>query len=272
MSVTIIDVWNPHTFDPALLTELEAQEGLIRNYFDTDRAQYIEYEKSDHTAPRPSNPYAEAFIRFHERLMHELGSRRIRAWHYTRLTDTEVSALKAGGIVLTSEALLRRRLDAQVSAGVFDAATADRLFSDSPIHSDQRHARDGKFWMVSHPFDPQHPGVTLLLEHWGGELVYFWQRDPHLIERLRGIGRARIIEVAVPLSCTKHTYSAAKAILASYGRQLRCHTEVGDFDLYANAELPPEAVLNVISEGDKCYSAVGTTYPLHFRSVRQSSD
>jgi hypothetical protein len=125
--------------------------------------------------------------------------------------------------------------------------------------------------MVSHPFEPQHSGVTLLLEHWGGELVYFWQRDLSLTEQLRNIGRARILEIAVPLSSTKHTYSAAKAILSSYARKLGCHTEIDAFDLYATASLSAKSVLNVISEGDDCFLKIGITYPACYASLRSGT-
>jgi hypothetical protein len=75
-------------------------------------------------------------------------------------------------------------------------------------------ARSGKFWMTSHPFPADHHGVELLLAHWGGEGVYFWLEDGQLIELVKGIGRPRVIEVAVPLQVTTSAYSGAKAVIA----------------------------------------------------------
>jgi hypothetical protein len=56
-------------------------------------------------------------------------------------------------------------------------------------------------------------GVELLLGHWRGEGVYFWLKDPQLIEVVKGFGRPRVIELAAPLGLTRHAYSAARSRL-----------------------------------------------------------
>lgn len=45
----------------------------------------------------------------------------------------------------------------------------------------------------------------------GGEGVYFWLKDPNLIELMRGFGRPLVVEVAVPLLVTPDPFWAAKA-------------------------------------------------------------
>ncbi|MBA8832989.1 MULTISPECIES: hypothetical protein [Rhizobium] len=134
-------------------------------------------------------------------------------WHYTRLTDDEAKLLQSDGIHTSNLAAIRKRLDAQVTAGVISAKVADALHGASPFHH-QMEARSGKFWMTSHPFPADHHGVELLLAHWGGEGVYFWLEDGQLIELVKGIGRPRVIEVAVPLQVTTSAYSGAKAVIA----------------------------------------------------------
>ena len=63
---------------------------------------------------RPDNPHGYAFIKLRERLGEIMGTRTIRAWHDTRLTDTEVSALQRDGTHMSTPETLRKRLDALV--------------------------------------------------------------------------------------------------------------------------------------------------------------
>ncbi len=127
---------------------------------------------------------------------------------YTRLTDDETALLQAGGVYISNLEYIRRKLDVQVSARVLSAETADALYAASPFHH-QNDSRAGRFWMTSHPVSADNSLVELLLEHWGGEGVYFWLKDPELIELVKSFGRPRVIELAVPMQVTSHAYSAA---------------------------------------------------------------
>ena len=147
------------------------------------------------------------------------------------MTDAEVDTLRCDGIHLSTLDSVRARLAAQVAAGTFTQNIADQLFTDSPFQSNQLGARSAKFWMVSHPVDVKDSGVELLLESWGGEAVYFWQRDVMLQEMLTQIGRPRVLEIAMPLARSRHSYSAADAVVATYGRTLGCGSNRKAFDL-----------------------------------------
>jgi hypothetical protein len=159
----LIDVWDLTTFDDELRAELDAHADMIRDYMATSRRQWLEREASDHTLPYPENPHAGEFIWVKEHIMRLMERRTIRAWHYTRLTDEEVQALRGGGIYPSSLGSIQARLDAQVAAGAFSRETVGRLYRDSPYHSDQRSSRSDKFWMTSHPLDVDDSGVELLL-------------------------------------------------------------------------------------------------------------
>jgi len=237
---------------------------MIADYMTTNRRQWLERERSDRTQPYPENPHAGDYLRFVDDLHIDIGSRTIRAWHYTRQTDEEVERLVAEGIHLSDLAAIRRRFDAQVAAGVFSAKEADALFEASPFQSDQRASRSGKFWMSSHPIDIDDGGVSLLLENWGGEAAYFWLRDEALQALVASIGRPRVIEVAAPLAATRHQHSAAEAMVAAYGKALGLRWEAKMFDLYVIQPLPPQAVLAVHSEGDPAFAAIGASYPERF--------
>lgn len=261
MDTTIIDVWDVQTFDEELRGDLHVHAELIRDYYVTSRSQWLEREASDHTRPYPENPHAGEFMWVTEHIMRLMEERSIRAWHYARMTDAEIDAMRQVGIYLSSLDTIRERLATQVQAGTFSQEIADRLFTDSPFQSEQLGSRSNKFWMVSHPIRIHDGGVELLLESWGGESAYFWQRDPDLQLLLKSIGRARVIEIAMPLCHSRHSYSAAEAVVATYGRMLGATPDRKRFDLYARQPLGPEHILAVHSEGDPTFAAMAHGYP-----------
>lgn len=268
----LIDVWDLDSFDAELRGNLEAHAELIRDYFLTSRRLWIEREASDHTRPYPENPYAGEFIWIEEHVMRLMEERTIRAWHYTRMIDEEVAALRREGVYLSSLDSIRVRLAAQVKAGAFSEEVSDRLFADSPFQSEQLDSRSNKFWMVSHPVVIDDGGVELLLESWGGESAYFWQLDPELQALLRRLGRPRVLEIAMPLTYSRHSFSAAEAAVATYGRMLGCRPDKGGFDLYTHQPLPAEHVLAVHSEGEPNYDNMARGYPARFVDVRLTDD
>jgi hypothetical protein len=263
----IIDVWNVETFDDELRGDLDVHGDVIRDYMLTSRREWLEREASDRTMPYPENPYAGEFIWVKEHIMRLMEARTIRAWHYTRMTDEEIGALRQGGIYPSTLDNIRSRFAAQVAAGVFSQEIADRLFANSPYQSDQRDSRSNKFWMVSHPVDIEDGGVELLLESWGGEAAYFWQQDPSLQDLLKRIGRPRVLEIAMPLVHSRHGYSAAEAVVATFGRTPGCRPDKHAFDLYTYQPLGPAHILGVHSEGEPNFGAMARGYPAGFVDV-----
>ncbi len=257
----IIDVWNMETFDDELRGDLETHADLIWDYLVTSRRQWLEREASDRTMPYPENPYAGEFIGVTEHITRLMEQRTIRAWHYTRMTDAEVDAMLRGGIYPSTLDNFRARLAGQVDAGTFSQEVAERLFADSPYQSEQLGSRSNKFWMVSHPVYVEGSSVEPLLESWGGESAYFWQRDPDLQLLLKSIGTPRVLEIAMPIVHSRHGYSAAEAVVATYGRLQGCPFDKKVFDLYTREPLGPKYLLAVHSEGDPCFVAMGRGYP-----------
>lgn len=265
--VGIIDVWNVDTFDNELRGDLYAHAELIRDYMITSRRQSREHEASDHRMPYPENPHASEFLSAKEHIMRLMEARTIRAWHHTRMTDTEIDDLRQTGIYPSSLDVIRSRFAAQVVAGAFSQEVADRLFADSPYQGDQFDARSGKFWMTSHPVDIEDGGVAVFLESWGGEAAYFWQQDAALQDTLKQIGRPRVLEIAMPLLHSRQTYSAAEAVVTTYGRTLGCQPEKHAFDLYSQQPLGPAHILAVHSEGEPDFGIIARGYPAGFTDV-----
>ena len=257
----LIDVWNLETFDEELRGDLDAHAELIRDYFLTSRRLWLEREASDHLMPYPQSPYGREFNWVTEHIMGLMEERTIRSWHYTRLTNAEADLIRFGGVYLSTLASIRTRFSAMVAAGAFSQEVADRLLADSPFQSEQLGSRSNKFWMVSHPVTVEDGGVELLLESWGGESAYFWQRDPKLQGLLKGLGTPRVLELAMPLRHSRHTYSAAAAVVATYGRMVGATPDKKAFDLYTHQLLGPEHILAVHSEGDATFAALARGYP-----------
>jgi hypothetical protein len=202
-------------------------------------------------------------LAFIEEVGRDMESRTIRAWHYTRVVDSEVDVVRARGIYLSTLETLRQRLNAQVAAGLFSTEISDALYAASPFH-EQREIRSNKFWMTSHPIPIDDGGVTLLLKNWGGESAYFWLEDEKLEELVADIGRSRVLEIAVPLAMTTHGYSAGNAVVATFARTLRLLPDGGDFDLYSIDSLRPEAVIAIHSAGEANFAAIARGYPTGF--------
>jgi hypothetical protein len=218
MAVNPIDVWNVETFDEDLLATLRTNSELVRNYIVTDREIFLERETSGLRGAYRTNPHGGSYYGLLEDLGRDMENRTIRA-----------------------------------SAGF-----ADALFEASPFHHpDQVEPRSNKFWMTSHPVEIGDGGVSLLLDNWGGEAVYFWLDDPQLKEAVADIGKPRVIEVAVPLDATRHAYPAGKAVVAAFARSLDCTPDFREFDLYTVHALGPDAVLAVHTEGAAAFAEIG---------------
>ncbi len=261
---TPMDVWDITTFDEPLMADLNASRDVLCHYEHTSKKNYREQQEAKGWVPLKENPFAHERQQILEHIIMPAMERyTIRAWHYTRLTDDETKLLQSGGIYTSNLRAIRSRLDAQVATGVISANIADALYGASPFHH-QEESRSGKFWMVSHPFSIDDHGVELLLAHWGGEGVYFWLQDNELIELVKGIGRPRVVEVAVPLRFTTSAYLAAKAVVATFVTKHGCEPEWPAFDLYSTSALGADAVLNVLTEGEANFTALARGYPAQF--------
>jgi hypothetical protein len=270
MALGLIDVWDAKTFDKELAAILAKEADLVRNYMTTDHRIFLSHDLGrgpERSILRPDNRYASAFLALRDGIGDKMQSRTIRAWHYTRLAEPEVMALRRDGIHLSTPATLRARLDALVASGGLGMQLADALYVASPFHSDQLGARSNKFWMVSHPLAIDDGGVMPLMAHWGGEVASMWTKDPALLTPLAATGKPRVLELAVPLALTRHSYPAGEAVIATFGRTLGCVPSKHAFDLYVAAPLGPDALVEVHSEGDASFDALGQSYPKGYVDV-----
>jgi hypothetical protein len=258
-----VDVWDAHTFDSELMDVLENEVDLIRKFFETERQIFLSYDLGRgprNTIVRPQNPHARAFNAFQESMSGEMQRRIIRAFHYTRLTDREVETINRKGVHLSTPETLRRRLDGLIAAGQLTRNAAEQIYAGSPFQGDQLQVRSDKFWMTSHPVSVDDGGVEYLLAYWGGEVASMWISDDGLRSLLASLGKPRIIEIAVPMSSTRHALGAGQAVVATFARLHGAITDKRAFDVYVERSLPPAVVLAVHTEGDVPFVGMGRGY------------
>jgi hypothetical protein len=263
-SKNCIDVWDIDLLDDELRVIVDRNLELIRSYNEEEVAATARRE-ARWDMQVPSNRYRARHMAFVEHtLMPAMMERSIRGWHYTRLTDDEVADLQSEGVKISTIDGIGRRLDEQVKRGLITDTEAAALFNGSPFHSDQRTSREGKFWMSSHPLRVDNHGVRPLLSSWGGESVYFWLENKELQTLVSSIGTPRVVELAVPMSLTRHAFSAAQSVASAAAASLGFPAEHTVFDFYTNESLPAAAVIAVHSAGDGRFERIGHDFSTVF--------
>jgi hypothetical protein len=265
MLETPIDVWNVETFDDVLLGELREHEFLIRDYMDTETRNFVERQAWDHRSPPPTNPHFDEYRWLEKHITDYMGTRSIRAWHYTRLTNDEELLVRKFGVYPSTLETIRKRLNMRVAVGDFSAEKADALFAASPFQDPQRGGeRANRFWLTSHPLEPDDGGVKSLLGNWGGEGLYHWLQDERLKNLIARIGKPRVLELVVPIDATPHGDRAAETVLGAFGRSLGCKPDRKAFDLACTHALGPEVIIRIHTEGEPDFAALARGYPVGF--------
>lgn len=259
-----IDAWDVESFDPELTAYLARHADLMAAYYARSNQIFLDHDHGRaRTLIRPENEYAAEFSGLRERVGALMDARTIRAWHYTRLTDREVEALTRVGVHLSTPDSLRRRFDAIAADGHLTAAEIDLLWRHN-MFNHQHDSRAGKFCAVSHLQCVDDPGVAPLMKHWGGEAASMWMKDEAVLARLEGVGQARFVGVAMPLAQCEDFGGAGRAVIATFARARGAVAEPSGFDLYARADLPASAILEVRTEGEGSFTAMAQGYPTAF--------
>lgn len=137
----------------------------------------------------------------------------IRGWHCTRLTDGEVNAVEADGLVPMSIDLIERRIAFQVQGGLVSTVVGDALRA---AHLGSAHNRAGMIWFCFFPpKDAGEDGIHRLLRYWGGEAVYLTHGlNGSIASVLRQLGRPCIVEADVPVASLSQpsTFTLARLI------------------------------------------------------------
>jgi len=173
----------------------------------------------------------------------------IFAWHYTRLTVTEIYALQSHGMKISNSDFLFERLSTLETTGVLSSNDTAEILKNSPLSNhNQKRVREGKVYFSSQPLPIDYDGITPFLSTWGGEVTFFWLKNFELKEKLGNIGRPIVIKAAVPLTHTNSDYSAAEAITSFYLDNGKKYDINRHFDLYSFRNLEAERLQIIPAE------------------------
>ena len=264
---SLIDVWNVETFDAELRAALDRHAATIAAYWIESRRLFEEREAQTLRGPPSENKHGFAYQRLQEEITALMAERTIRAWHFTRLTDTEVAAIRSRGMQPMTIASIERRLAVAVAHGLVDQADADALFAASPYHTQIAGNRELRIWFTAQPYPLDDSGVTGLMDAWGGESINFNHRSGRLRELLETLGSPRVLEVAVPLAITTRIGEAATNVIDAFSFTLGSKGGWGGgADIVAIKPIKPTWILAVHSPGDPHFEAMGRGYPERFEA------
>ena len=184
-SVSAVTLLNPET--PAMWPE------PLRDYLNRHADLFLDWE----VGPRSTS--ARDYDHAVYGLIDTLQPYSLRGWHCTRLTDWEIDIVLTEGLALPDLALLSRRIDNLVGAGLLDPQIASRLKARNQAAYD---SRAGMLWFCFYPPGRAgESGIERFFRHWGGEALYnSHEDDPITAPVLAGLGRPCLIEADVPIA------------------------------------------------------------------------
>jgi hypothetical protein len=179
----LVNLEQPETWPPPIANFLEAHHKLFLDWESggDENVSPLQYDRAIYAIEDVLRPYA------------------IKGWHCTRLTDAEIEAVLADGMLLPDERMLSRRIDALVHDGTIPATTAVILKSKNQAHEENR---AGRVWFC---FFPPHRasehGIGDFFRWWGGEALYnSHDRDPNVGPVIAKIGTPCLVEADVPIA------------------------------------------------------------------------
>ncbi len=179
----VVDVDEPSTWPEAVLRRAEAWSASLTG--STKATGDLDLTPEDET-----------------RLLLDLDGRRMLVYHATRLLPHEVAGIRATGLSLASQDLVRRRVSEAFEAGTIDRHLRDILWESHVFNdSDRGDNRIGRISLVlsRKPFDQRPNGFHYLLSEWGGELITMSVKGSELRKELQRLGRPAIVVAAVNL-------------------------------------------------------------------------
>lgn len=255
----LLDVWSSSTFGRQLCAELHESQAVIERYHhESARLEGLDPDE-DLAECLAGNQYFGEFEALQLRVAEALAGREIRVWHYTRLFDFEIAAMKKA-IELSTEERMRARLIEVKRRGHLTEQEFQKLLEGSALKT-QRKNRENLFFCIASPVSVTDRGVELLLGNWGGEVVYFHQKDETLQRKLRTMGFPRVVEVAVEISDPLLRYSLAGCILNTCALDLGFPLYPGSIDLGIKEDPPAAKVVRIHTYGEHDYQELGRTYP-----------
>jgi hypothetical protein len=211
----------------------------------------------------PPNPYAPAYEALLERTEALLHGHRLVGYHCTRLTPSEVDAVRYGGLKELSADRLWERVHASVRAGDLPREVAAVFTRDALLreHLDNRHGqRTGFVWLTPNRSAlRESAGVFRFFQHWGGEVLYAGREraGDAVGAALTRLGRPKIVQcaVALPIDGQRGCYGA-RFLSQLVADTVDYPEPPPSFDLGLRRDLPASEVLDIIDIDDARFEAL----------------
>jgi hypothetical protein len=195
----IIDFETPATWPAELRAVLDADHELFLGWTEggSTRISAQSYDQAIYRLMDALQPYA------------------LIGWHCARLTEQEIATIISRGMGLPDAAMLSRRIDAVVTAGLLSSGVGDKFKAknqaDEPF-------RAGRIWFCFFPpYRAGESGIRDLVGFWGGEALYnSHDRDPETSAALRSIGTPAIVEAVVPIALLRPGAGLAFKVVRRY--------------------------------------------------------
>ena len=157
----------------------------------------------------PLNEFEEEYRALADRLETILSERRIVGYHCTRLTASEIKAIKNRGLNILSKELVQQRLDNALIDGLLTEEEALYLRNSDNLKEtldDKYGGRTGMIWFCPNRSSLQYEsGVYRLFRSWGGEAIYWGhERDDNIAHAIRRLGKPCIVKCALPFCVAGH--------------------------------------------------------------------
>lgn len=166
--------------------------------------------------------------------------------HYTRLLNSEREDILKDGLQPTSMSFLEARLTHAVREGFLNEDDKQLLLSRSPVAAQKQ--RIGEVCFVTSPLAHRNSGIAPLLEHWGGEMTYFWLKDGELKQRLRSIGRPSVVNARIRIDSDLLAFKISSAVVNRFLDSRSEYREPFSPEVHYRRPVPGERVLQVFNE------------------------
>ncbi|MCE2706664.1 MAG: hypothetical protein LW807_06255 [Proteobacteria bacterium] len=275
----LIDISDVQTYPKELLNFLENNYALFLDYCDAEHYfMQLSEECVSFGCCEYSNRFTDACIMRFQSINKILFDRSFMYVHYTRLLDVEIQNVKVEGLKILTLQLINNKLKYISENGILDTETinnlrreADKSFGDNAFLYAGK--RQDMVWVTTLKDScSNYNGIIHLLNNWGGENIYKWERDSNL---LKSIGYPAIIMVKFmfheldSLMRFRHNiaYGVVKAYVKSYfnksfewsvcnwsNQEVYFPSNVNEFYIKTNIDV--NNIVGVYKLGDDAFSSM----------------
>ncbi len=225
---------------------------LISYHQESRRISRLGEEDLIARAHPPHNEYKAEYSALADRLEIILMDHKIVGYHCTRLTASEIRAVKDSGLKILTKELVWERFNQALDDGHLTKEQILEIESGDDLKDnldDKNGVRTEMIWFCANrSLLREYRGVYRLLRSWGGEAVYRGhENDDPLSQTIRNVGTPCIVKCALPFSEAGHFWINFSERFLSYlvTDVIESPEPHAQFEIYANRNLAPTEILEI---------------------------